>query len=303
MEVFLFSCSVGVAVIAIGWGVLLLRASRREHLLARQRALQDYDVEPPREPTTGGGWVRALHRLGERAGAGRRSRGMHQELARAGYHSSAAADVYIGAKVLCFVVGVFAFSLLLIPLTDGFASAFFGIMLGATSLFFLPNLFVAVRRDRRRAEVASHLPDSIDLLDICVSSGMGLDMAWNSVARQIRRVSEPFADEMELTNLEINLGVPRSTAMRHMAERTGVEDISSLVALLIQSDRFGASIVDALRTFAQTLRETRSQKAGEAAERMSVKLLFPMVIFIFPALLIVMVGPAVLELLRVVGNS
>ncbi len=128
-------------------------------------------------------------------------------------------------------------------------------------------------------------------------------MAWNSVARQIRGVSGAFADEMELTNLEINLGVPRSTAMRHMAERTGAEDISSLVALLIQSDRFGASIVDALRTFAQSMRESRSQEASEAAEKMSVKLLFPMVLFIFPALLIVMVGPAILELVKTLGNA
>ena len=88
-----------------------------------------------------------------------------------------------------------------------------------------------------------------------------------------------------------------------MAERTGAEDISSLVALLIQSDRFGASIVDALRTFAQSMRETRSQEAGEAAEKMSVKLLFPMVLFIFPALLIVLVGPAVLELLKTLGTA
>lgn len=302
MEVFLIAALVGLTVIAIGWGILLLRASQREHALARRRAMQDYDVPEPRAQA-GAGVLHALHQLGERVAAGQVSRGMHQDLARAGFHSSTAADVYIGIKVLCFVVGVVLFSGLLIPLTTGFAFTLFVIMLGATSLFFAPNLFVALRRDQRRAEVARHLPDSIDLLEICVSSGMGLDMAWNSVAHQIRGVSGTFADEMELTNLEINLGVPRSTAMRHMAERTGAEDISSLVALLIQSDRFGASIVDALRTFAQSMRETRSQKAGEAAEKMSVKLLFPMVLFIFPALLIVMVGPAILELLNTLGNA
>jgi len=301
MRIYLFSALVGLTVFAFGWGLLLLRAARREHALTRRRAMQDYDV--PQAPVRSrGGLLNGLRQLGERAVAGQVSRGIHEDLARAGYHSAGAADVYMGVKVLCFVVGVVLFSVILIPLSTSFSFTLFAIMLGATSLFFAPNLFVAVRRDQRRAEISRHLPDSIDLLEICVSSGMGLDLAWNSVARQIRRVSGPFADEMELTNLEINLGVPRSTAMRHMAERTGSEDLSSLVALLIQSDRFGASIIDALRTFAQSMREIRSQKAGEAAEKMSVKLLFPLVLFIFPAVLIVMVGPAVLELTKVMGN-
>ena len=104
---------------------------------------------------------------------------------------------------------------------------------------------------------------------------------------------------MELTNLEIRLGVERSISMRHMAERTGADEISSLVALMIQSDRFGASIVDALRIFAVSMRETSSNKAEEAAEKMAVKMLAPMVLCIFPTLLIVMVGPAVLRIVDV----
>jgi tight adherence protein C len=104
---------------------------------------------------------------------------------------------------------------------------------------------------------------------------------------------------MELTSLEIGLGAPRPVAMRHLAERTGAQDVSSLVALLVQSERFGASIVEALRTFAQTMRETWSQRAEETAEKMAVKMLFPMVLFIFPPLLIIMVGPALLSFAQV----
>jgi tight adherence protein C len=156
-----------------------------------------------------------------------------------------------------------------------------------------------MQRDRRKAEIERHLPDAIDLLEICVTAGMGLDTAWNSVAADIRRVSPTLADEMELANLEISLGATRAAAMRHMADRTGVEEISSLVALLVQSDRFGASIVDALRVFARSMREIRTQRAEESAEKMAVKLLFPMVLFIFPALLIVMVGPAAVDIYRV----
>jgi tight adherence protein C len=170
---------------------------------------------------------------------------------------------------------------------------------GGLVFFLIPNLYVAMRRDARRKEVQRRLPDAVDLLEICVSSGMGLDMAWKAVAEEVRRVSTIFADEMELTRLEINLGVPRATAMRHLADRTGSQDISSLVALIIQAERFGASIVDALRTFASTMREVQSKRAEESAEKMSVKLLFPMVLFIFPTLLIVMVGPAVMNIIQV----
>jgi tight adherence protein C len=129
---------------------------------------------------------------------------------------------------------------------------------------------------------------------------MGLDMAWNHVCDEIRSVSHVLSDEMALTVLEINLGAPRTVAMRHMAERTGAEELASLVALLVQSDRFGTSVADSLRTFAVGMREQRSQRAEEQAEKTAVKLLFPLVFFIFPVMLIVMVGPAGITLYRII---
>jgi len=140
------------------------------------------------------------------------------------------------------------------------------------------------------------------MLEICVSAGMGLDAAWNNVAEESRKVSPVLADEMELTNLEINLGLGRAIAMRHMAERTNVPDISSLVALLIQAERFGASVVEALKGYAETMRELRRQGAGEEAGKMAVKLIFPMVLFVFPPLLMVMVGPALIGLFQTLGG-
>jgi tight adherence protein C len=108
---------------------------------------------------------------------------------------------------------------------------------------------------------------------------------------------------MALTNLEIHLGSPRGTAMRNMAERTGVDELSSLVAVLIQSERFGTSISEAMRSFASGMRETRSQKAEEMAEKTAVKLLFPMVVFVFPAILIVAAGPAALKIAAILGTE
>jgi tight adherence protein C len=151
---------------------------------------------------------------------------------------------------------------------------------------------VTIRRHKRTGDVRRNLPDAIDLLEICVSSGMGLDMAWNAVCDEFRGVSAILADEMALSNLEMHLGAPRADAMRNMAKRTGVEDISSLVATLVQSERFGTSVSQALRTYADAMRQERSCRAEEAAEKLAIKLLFPMVMFIFPCMFLVILGPA-----------
>ena len=132
---------------------------------------------------------------------------------------------------------------------------------------------------------------------------MGLDTAWNSVSEEVRGVSTALADEMALTSLQLRLGGSRSVAMRNMAERTGVDEVASLVAALVQSERFGTSISDALRTFAGSMRERRSQNAAEAAEKTAVKLLFPMVLFIFPAVFVVTVGPAAVQIYKMISGQ
>jgi tight adherence protein C len=122
--------------------------------------------------------------------------------------------------------------------------------------------------------------------------GRGADMAWNAVCDEFRGVSQVLADEMALSNLEMHLGAPRADAMRNMAKRTGVEDINSLVGTLVQSERFGTSVSQALRTYADAIRMERSMRAEEAAEKLAIWLLFPMVLFIFPCMFIVILGPA-----------
>jgi tight adherence protein C len=172
------------------------------------------------------------------------------------------------------------------------------VVCGAAIAFFLPNIVLKRLATKRCSEVRRHLPDVIDLLEISVSGGMGLDTAWNAVAVEIRAVSPLTADEMALTNFEVLLGAERGDAIRNMALRTNSNELDSLVAVLVQSDRFGTSISEALRVFAQTMREMRSQRAEEHAEKMAVKMLFPMVLFIFPVVLIVAAGPAVLTLVE-----
>jgi tight adherence protein C len=285
------------SVMMLGAAVVSARAARRR---AVQRRLQQLERQflVAKPPQVRSGLARAMGWIGNTFSLGKPSSALRQELAKAGYHSTSAGTIYLGAKLSLLAAGVL-----------GAAALVFGkdvpphlkpLIAGACgiALYFVPNLFVYQRRSKRTLEVRHHLPDVVDLLEICVASGMGLDMAWNSVADEIRRVSAALADEMALTNLEMHLGATRAVAMRHMAERTGVDELSSLVALLVQSERFGTSITDTLKVFAQSMREERSQHAQESAEKMAVKLLFPMVLFIFPAVLVVMVGPAAINLFK-----
>jgi tight adherence protein C len=228
---------------------------------------------------------------------------LREKLTHAGFYDPNAATIFMGAQLLLLLValpfaGLFALALRL-PLLVGVA-----VVIVVTAVMALaPNIFVGVRRSRREQEVREQLPDAIDLLEICVSSGMGLEMAWNAVADDFRTVSPILADEMSLATLEMHLGADRAHAMRNMARRTGVEDISSLVATLVQSERFGTSVSQALRTYADALRTERSQRAEEQAEKLSVKLLFPMVLFIFPVMFIVILGPAVIKIHEMFVNG
>ena len=285
-----------LSVVFLGSALLMVWRRKSEAERVRRRVLLETSIGIEKEDSIYVGW---LARLGNLLSSGRFSRQLQQDLAHAGFHGPNSAAIYLGCKVLLFALGIACgvalFSLANLPLIP---SVLCGGAL-ALLLFLAPNVTVSILRGNRRSEVERRLPDAVDLLEVCVSSGMGLDMAWHSVTDEIRRVSRILADEMELTRLEISLGIPRTEAMRHMAERTGASEISSLVALLVQSERFGASIADALSTFAQSMREIQSRRAEESAEKMTVKLLFPMVLFIFPALLIVMVGPAVMNIVDV----
>jgi tight adherence protein C len=281
------------SVLALGGAIVIALTYRRKSIEPRLRSIKG---EIAIAPTGDAGLMRMVNRVGEAAAPKEPSSKLKQNLARAGYFGNSAAATYIGIKIVLLVIGL-SLSMTVVLLTP-FSLAMELYTVAGVSLifFFIPNLWVASRRRGRQTEVRQHLPDVVDLLEICVSAGMGLDMAWNSVADEIRTVSDVMADEMALTMLESQLGAPRTVAMRHMAERTGAQELASLVALLVQSDRFGTSIADALRTFANSMRESRSQRAEEAAEKTAVKLLFPLVLFIFPVMLIVAVGPTALRL-------
>src|SRR5258705_8067680 len=195
----------GAATTMIGLALLLRRQEKNASELARRRAMQDRDVagEESGRPRL----LFTLQRAGEIVSQGKASLGLRERLAAAGYHGQSAAAIYLGAKVLLFGADVLLVSLMLIPLHQalGLPSVYMLTAISGGVCFFIPDLAVGMARDRRRQNIRRHLPDAVDLLEICVSSGLGLDQAWNSVAEELLRVSPLLADEMELTNLEISL--------------------------------------------------------------------------------------------------
>lgn len=300
MQAMLLPILVFFAVLALGGAIVIALTSRRKSIEPRLRSIKGEMVA---EASSDGGLLRLVSRVGETAASKQPSGKLKQNLTRAGYYGNSAVATYMGVKLLLLVLGIGLGSAITVLTPLSLPVELYIVLAIAVIFFFIPNLWVASRRRARQNEVRLHLPDVVDLLEICVSAGMGLDMAWNSVADEIRTVSEVMADEMALTMLESQLGAPRTAAMRHMAERTGAQELASLVALLVQSDRFGTSITDALRTFANSMREARSQRAEEAAEKTAVKLLFPLVLFIFPVMLIVAVGPTALRLYNFFSNT
>jgi tight adherence protein C len=169
----------------------------------------------------------------------------------------------------------------------------------ATTGFYVPNLFLNRAVHRRQQEIFENFPDVLDLLTICIEAGLSLDQAFLRVTEEIELKSTVLAQELKLVLLELRTGFSKEVSLRHLALRTGVEDIDLLVAMLIQTDRFGTNVGDALRVHSDNLRTQRRQRAEESAAKISVKLLMPLIFLIFPTLMLVLLGPAVIQIRRV----
>jgi tight adherence protein C len=223
---------------------------------------------------------------------------MRTGLVRAGYRRGDVVLVLLGCKILCAAL------LPIVWMTAGYAMAkpvgnvlTLSLVLGIIG-FYLPTFYIWIRQNQRHAEILSALPDALDLMVVCVEAGLGLGAALQRVGQEIRLASPQLSDELALVNQEMQTGVSRMDSLRNLAERTGVEDIFSLVAMLIQTDRLGTSIAMSLRAHADSMRTRRRQRAEQLARKASIKLAFPLVLLIFPALLVVILGPAGIEILK-----
>ena len=219
---------------------------------------------------------------------------LRRQLVRAGYDSPQAMFFYVVATLVTPAVLVLL-SLTVIGTGKGWVVAMFAAAIG----YLLPGLFLSRMAERRKKQIQDGLPDALDLLIVCVEAGCGLDQAIVKAAEELDITYPALTHELRLITTEIRAGKPRLEAFKNFAARTQVDDVRSLVALLVQTDKFGTSIAQALRTHAETSRTKRRQRAEERAAKVGVKLVFPLVFFLFPALYVVILGPAVIQFVRV----
>jgi tight adherence protein C len=244
-----------------------------------------------------------LQALLERVGSQLRGHGESEAVTRAllthaGYRHPAAVAIYAGLRLL--LAGVLAgTAVLVVPLVGGNAAVGLVVAVYMAAMgYVLPLFVVRAKAGRRKKEITLTLPDALDLLVVCVEAGLGLNQAFVRVADEMQPLSETTSLEFHLMNLEIRAGTPREEALRNLFDRTGVEDIRSLTMMMIQADRFGTSIANALRVHSETLRDKRKQRAEEAAAKTTIKMIFPLVLCIFPAMFVVLIGPGMIQIIE-----
>jgi tight adherence protein C len=164
--------------------------------------------------------------------------------------------------------------------------------------YYLPDIWLRQKTDKRKERLVKALPDALDLLVICVEAGMGLEEGINRVTNEIKLTSPDLSDEFKLLNLELRAGKARRDALKNLAMRTGIEEMRNLVTLMVQADKFGTSVAATLRVYSESFRTQRMQKAEELAAKIPVKLVFPLILFIFPSLFVAILGPAAIRIFR-----
>jgi tight adherence protein C len=226
-------------------------------------------------------------------------------LIQAGLYKNNSTIYYVTIKSFMFLIpvaiGMFASSTGVVTLTMGLA---YGVIAGAFGTI-APGFWLDAQRNKRQTNLRRALPDALDIINVCLEGGLSLPGSFAKVASELRTAHPLLAAEMAIVQREIQLGQTTGTALRRMAERFDVEEIRSMASVIIQAEKFGASVVKALRIHAESLREKRKQQAEEKAQKASVKLVFPTILFIFPALMVVLVGPAaydILEMFEVLGQ-
>ncbi|MSU78549.1 MAG: type II secretion system F family protein [Gemmataceae bacterium] len=218
------------------------------------------------------------------------------KLANAGFRSDAAPMVYSGIRIVCLAVCFMISLAIFMPGRPFGLKMLQGIVLATGIGFYLPSVVLWYLRRKRQEEIFLTLPDALDLLVVCVESGLGLDAGLRKVTEEMSGHAKTISEEFSLANFQLQMGRPRREVLHDLGVRTGVDDVKSLAAILIQADRFGSSIAQALRVQSDAMRTRRKQIAEEKAAKTAVQLLFPLILFIFPGIFVVLVGPAAINI-------
>ena len=218
------------------------------------------------------------------------------KLANAGFRSEGAPRIYQGIRMASFVTAL-VIGVVVFGIKHGVTFKAAQYVIGCAGFgFYLPSLTLMFLIKQRQQNIFLALPDALDLMVVCVESGLGLDAAMRRVTDEMKGHASVLAEEFQLANLQLQMGRQRREVLHDLGVRTGVDDMRSLAAILIQADRFGASIATALRVQSDSMRTRRRQIAEEKAAKTAVQLIFPLVLFIFPGIFVVLVGPAAIQI-------
>jgi tight adherence protein C len=299
------SLAVGGAVIAIAWMLIDMFVAKRPRVEQRLEEFKDPNLRRLREETssTAGAMTRALQKATpalakplqpktEQEVGRLRSKLMH-----AGFRGDSAPTMFLGLKFISLIAGlVLSGGGVLIAGVGTQSMLRAGIF--ACGMFFLPDILLMFLGRKRKEAIFLALPDALDLMVVCVEAGLGLDQAMRRVAEEMEKTYRVVAEEFGICNMQLQMGVSRSESLQNLGNRSGVDDLKSLASILIQADKFGSSIAQALRVQSESMRVRRSQIAEEKAAKTAVKLIFPLVLFIFPGIFVVLVGPAGISMYR-----
>jgi len=300
------SLLVFMMVLLCSMGLYFVLGSRATLNAIKRRAEGHVGVAPSDNETIGLSVKSKLHALVARLGEANKPSSesevsaIREALLTAGYRHAQAPILFMGAKLLS---GILALGIvILLPaslLRFPTATVQLVIYVGAASVgYFLPMLWLRYAVMQRKEKLLDAFPDALDLMVVCVEAGLGLDAAISRVSSEIRFAHGELAEEFNLVSLELRTGLSRAEALKNLSRRVDLEEVSSLVALLVQTDKFGTSVGQSLRVHSDAMRVNRQLRAEELAAKLPVKLLFPLVFFIFPSLFVVVVGPAAVKIAR-----
>ncbi|WP_455379070.1 type II secretion system F family protein [Petrachloros mirabilis] len=287
-------------------GLYLVLGSRENMKVIKRRAQGEYGIAGPESESITGGVKNKLHafltRLGEATKPSNKEEVsvLREQLLTAGLRHAQAPIIFIGTKVFSSIL-VLAISVMVPTKVLGFPNATTYLMIyvaAASAGYFLPVLWLRHAISRRKEKILDGFPDALDLMVVCVEAGLGLDAAISRVSSEIKFAHKELAEEFNLVSLELRTGLSRLEALKNLSRRIDLEEVSSLVALLVQTDKFGTSVGQALRVHSDAMRVNRQLRAEEMAAKLPVKLLFPLVFFIFPSLFVVVIGPAAINIAR-----
>jgi len=304
---FLISLFVFFGVLVVGWGVWSYLQSQEKvkdwSIRAKGQSLsQNASQNKEGQPSLKDQGMKLLERLGQvnkpkdQAVTTR----LRASLATAGYRNQRAIVIFLGTRIFLAILFGLAFLVFGSEVMQGkdpmyFPLALIGVMVVG---FYGPQLWLSSAITKRKERLVNGFPDALDLMVVCVEAGLGLDQGISRVGHEVKQGHPDLGDEFILLNLELRAGLSREQGLRNLVNRTNLDDIRSLVALLIQTDRFGTSIGQALRVHSDSMRLKRRLKAEERGAQLPVKLMIPLILFIFPALMVVIIGPGAISLMR-----